>query len=161
MRVIPHQSANCDSIRVFVDTHHPLGAGGALKGLIVALWGYERDDDVFPAFLAVFVSPRSRWRNLDVRLELSRLVIAPYAQRSASTFLRACMRWLRRDGFGGVVVTYALPGTSGLLYQRAGWQRYGQSSGASWARRGPGERATPATVGDGKKLARYIYNIDS
>ncbi len=161
MRVIPHQSADCDSIRAFVDAYHPLGAGGALKGLIVALWGYERDDDLLPAFLAVFVHPRARWRKLDVRLELSRLVIAPYAQRSASTFLRACMRYLRRERFGGFAVTYVLPGASGLLYERAGWQRYGQSSGASWARRGPGERATRRTVGDGKRLVRYIYNIDS
>jgi len=159
MYLVRHTASSPAALRTFIDAYHPLRTGGALKGLRVALWGYEDAEAVMPVFLAVFVTPRARWRTLPVSLELTRLVISPHATRSASTFLRACHRYLRRHGYTGYVVTYALPGTEGLVYQRAGWQAYGTSSGASWSRRGPGERPTPKTIGDGIRLQRYILPI--
>lgn len=87
MKIVP----TCDTsyIKLFINSYHPPGVSGSLRGMMIALWGYERDDAPMPAFLAVIVYPRSRWTRHNVRYELSRLVIAPYAERSASTFLRA------------------------------------------------------------------------
>jgi len=152
-----HESS-LELARQFLDYYHPLGAGGSLKGQREMLAGYENE---LPVFLAVFVTPRSRWHNYDVRLELSRLAWTPYAKRSASTFLRQCIRILRRQ-YDGLIVTYALPGTDGIVYKRAGFYHSGSSSGASWSRRGAdsGERPTPDTIGTGHQLKRFFASLD-
>jgi hypothetical protein len=142
--------------RQFLDRFHPLGAGGALRGAKHVLGGFE---DGRLSFVAVFVAPRSRWTRVRVSLELSRLAIAPFAAHSASTFLRKVERYLRRQGFRGVVVTYALPGSSGTVYARAGWRPFGRSSGAYRSRRGPNGRPTPDTVGSGCRLRRFILHV--
>lgn len=159
MMIISHTSSNHTPIKTFIAAHHPLGVGGCLKGLRFALWGYEEENSITPSFLAVFVTPRAIWKHYNVTLELTRLVIAPYAQRSATTFLRACQRWLRKQRQTGLIVSYALPGTEGLVYLRAGWHEVGTSSGTSWTRRGPNARPTRATVGDGKKLKRFMVQL--
>jgi len=94
-----------------------------------------------------------------VTLELSRLAISPHARRSAATFLRKVARYLRKRGYCGFIVTYALPGTSGAVYIRAGWTPFGRSSGARRSRRGPNGRPTPDTVGSGIRLARFILSL--
>jgi hypothetical protein len=142
--------------RQFLNRFHPLGAGGALRGARYILGGFE---DGRLSFLALLTSPRSRWSRIPVRLELSRLAIAPWAVHSASTFLRKVERYLRRQGFRGAIVTYALPGTSGMVYVRAGWRPFGRSSGAHRSRRGPNGRPTPDTVGSGRRLARFILCV--
>jgi hypothetical protein len=142
--------------RQFLDRFHPLGAGGALRGAKYVLGGLE---DGRLAFVAVFSAPRSRWTRVPVSLELSRLAIAPYAARSASTFLQKAVRYLRSQGVRGLIVTYALPGTSGLVYRRAGWRPFGFSSGAYRSRRGPNGRPTPDTVGSGRRLRRFILCV--
>ena len=139
----------------FLNANHPLRAGGSLRGSIVSLAGFE---DGWPTFLAVFVYPRSRWKHYPVVLELSRLAWSPMAKHSAATFLRKCIRRLRQE-FSGLVVTYALPGTEGILYRRAGFYESGTSGGASWSRRGPGERPTPRTIGTGKRLKRFFVEL--
>lgn len=141
--------------REFLDAHHPLRAGGSLRGALLCLAGYE---DGWPVFLAVFVYPRSRWKHRPVRLELSRLAWSPLAKASASTFLRKCLRLLKRS-YSGQVVTYALPGTDGIVYERAGFEHNGYSGGASWSKRGPGERPTPTTIGTGRKLKRFFAEL--
>ena len=142
--------------RQFLDRFHPLGAGGALRGARYILGGFE---DGRLSFLALFTAPRSRFSRVPVSLELSRLAIAPWATRSASTFLRKVERYLRSQGFRGVIVTYALPGSSGAVYVRAGWRPFGRSSGAYRSRRGPNGRPTPDTVGSGVRLARFILRV--
>jgi hypothetical protein len=142
--------------RQFLDRYHPLGAGGALRGARYILGGFE---DGRLSFLALLTSPRSRWSRIPVRLELSRLAIAPWAVHSASTFLRKVERFLRSQGFRGVVITYALPGSSGVVYTRAGWRSFGRSSGARRSRRGPKGRPTPDTVGSGCRLRRFILRV--
>lgn len=142
--------------KALISAYHPLGARACLRGAKVCLAGYE---DGWPSFVALFTTPRSRWKHYPVTLELSRLAWSPLARRSASTFLRKCLRYLRRRGLTGLVVTYALPGTSGLVYTRAGFQPAGVSSGAPWSRRGPGERPTPNTIGTGRALLRFFYPL--
>jgi GNAT superfamily N-acetyltransferase len=144
--------------RAFIDAFHPLKTRGALRGMILALGGYE-DGDL--SFVALFTHPRSRWKRIPVALELSRLAISPHARRSAATFLRKVARILRKRGFRGFVVTYAMPGTSGSVYMRAGWIPFGRSSGARRSRRGPNGRPTPDTAGSGVRLARFILQIES
>jgi len=139
----------------FLNANHPLRAGGSLRGQVVCLAGFEYD---WPMFLAVFVWPRARWKNYSVMLELSRLAWSPLCRHSASTFLRQCVRILRRT-YSGLIVTYALPGTEGILYERAGFYHDGYSGGASWSKRGPGERLTPETIGTGRKLKRYFVDL--
>ena len=145
-------------IKPFLDSYHPLGAGGALKGLKIALAGFVVDESE-PRFVAIFVYPRSRWKHYAVSLELARLAWSPLAERSASTFLRKCLRILRQLGYTGLVVTYAMPGTPGIVYERSGFKHDGYSSGASWSVRGPGERRTPKTIGEGRKLKRFFAEI--
>jgi len=142
--------------RAFIDAHHPLKTRGALRGCVIALGGFEEHG---LSFVALFVYPRSRWTRIPVTLELSRLAISPNARRSAATFLRKVARVLRRRGFRGFIVTYALPGTSGAVYIRAGWTPFGRSSGARRSRRGPRGRPTPDTVGSGARLARFILSL--
>lgn len=146
-----------DFARLFLDSYHPLKSGGCLRGLAHAFAGYENG---WPTFVAVFVHPRSRWKHYPVVLELSRLAWSPMAIRSASTFLRKCLRLLKRH-YDGLVVTYALPGTSGIVYERAGFYRDGHSSGSPWSRRGAdsGERPTPDTVGTGRNLKRFFAEL--
>lgn len=149
-------AADINFVRTFLDTYHPLRAGGALKGLRYAFVGCE---DEWPVMLAVFCTPRSRWKRKNVVLELSRLAWSPIARHSTSTFLRKCLRLLKAHGISGCVVTYAMPGTSGLVYERAGFGRYGMSSGAWRSRTGPNRKPRPDTVGSGVRLARFIYCI--
>jgi len=150
------QEVSNDFAKTFLDAYHPLGAGGAMRGALVSLAGYS-DDLMWPVFVAVFVYPRSRWKHYPVSLELSRLAWSPLAKRSASTFLRKCLRMLRQQGrFTDLVVTYALPGTSGIVYERAGFWQDGYSGGASWSVRGPGERPTPKTIGNKTQLKRFF-----
>lgn len=141
--------------RQFLDTYHPMGAGGCLRGMKHAIMAYE---DGWPTMLAVFVYPRSRWRKRVVVLELSRLAWSPLAKRSVTTFLRKCLRQLRQQ-YSGEIVTYAMPDTTGIVYERAGFMHDGYSSGALWSRRGPGERPTPETIGSGRKLARFFAPV--
>jgi GNAT superfamily N-acetyltransferase len=145
-----------ETARAFIDAHHPMKTRGALRGMAIALGGFE-DGEL--SFVALFVHPRSRWTRIPVALELSRLAISPNARRSAATFLRKAARVLKRRGFRGFVVTYALPGTSGEVYARAGWRPYGRSSGARRSRRGPNGRPTPDTAGSGVRLARFILSL--
>jgi len=145
-----------DLAKQFLDRFHPLGAGGALRGAKHVLGGFE---DGRLSFLALLTSPRSRFSRVPVSLELSRLAMAPWAVHSASTFLRKVERYLRRQGFRGLVVTYAMPGSSGAVYLRAGWRPFGRSSGARRSRRGPNGRPTPDTVGSGVRLARFILCV--
>jgi len=153
------QEVSSDFAKTFLDTYHPLGAGGAMRGALVNLAGYS-DDLAWPVFVGTFVSPRSRWKHYPVSLELARLAWSPLAKRSASTFLRKCLRMLRQQGrFTGLVVTYALPGTSGIVYERAGFWQDGFSGGASWSVRGPGERATPNTIGNKVRLKRFFATL--
>jgi hypothetical protein len=147
-----------ETARAFIDAFHPLQTRGALRGCAIALGGFEEGE---LSFVALFTHPRSRWTRIPVTLELSRLAIAPNARRSAATFLRKVARILRKRGFRGYVVTYALPGTSGAVYIRAGWTPFGRSSGARRSRRGPNGRPTPDTVGSGVRLARFILRIES
>ena len=149
------QAVSIDFARDFLNAYHPMRAGGSLRGTQLIFAGYE---DGWPTFLAVFVSPRSRWRIHPVTLELSRLAWSPMAKRSASTFLKKCLRMIRKY-YSGLLVTYAMPGTSGVVYERTGFVHDGYSGGASWSRRGPGERATPKTIGEGRKLKRYFYDL--
>lgn len=141
----------------FLDAYHPLGSGGSLKGQVLILGGFEND---WPVFVAVFVTPRSRWKR-PVKIELSRLAWSPLAKGSATTFLRKALRGQVRQLVKkvGLCVTYALPGTDGIIYERAGFERVGTSSGCSWRIRGPGERATPDTVGYKQKLPRFFYRF--
>lgn len=150
------KSVSTEFAKNFLDQYHPLRSGGSLKGLQIAFAGFE---DGWPTFLAVFTTPRSRWSKFQVALELSRLAWSPLAKRSASTFLRKCIRMLRpyREG---LIVTYAMPGTSGIVYERAGFEHNGYSSGCSWSNRGPGERSTPETIGTGRKLKRYFASLN-
>ena len=152
------QEVSSEFAREFLDAYHPLQAGGAMRGAMVSLAGYS-DGLAWPVFVAVFVHPRSRWKHYPVSLELSRLAWSPLAKRSASTFLRKCLRLLRRQGHIGLVVTYAMPGTSGIVYERAGFRQDGYSSGASWSVRGPGERPTPDTIGDKVQLKRFFAQL--
>ena len=145
-----------ETARSFIDAFHPLQTRGALRGYAIALGGFE-DGDL--SFVALFVHPRSRWTRVPVTLELSRLAISPHARRSAATFLRKVARYLRKRGYCGYAVTYALPGTSGEVYVRAGWTPFGLSSGARRSRRGPNGRPTPDTVGSGIRLARFILSL--
>lgn len=145
-----------EQAKLFLDTYHPLGAGGSLRGQKYIFGGYEGD---WPVFCAVFASPRSRWKNTNVVLELTRLAWSPLAVRSAATFLKKCLRMLRSSGMRGDVVTYALPGTTGKVYLACGFKPFGHSSGTPWSRRGPGERPTPNTIGTGKKLLRFRYTL--
>ncbi len=138
----------------FLNNYHPLKSKGALKGAIKILGGYENG---FPMFVAVFTSPRSRWKNYNVTLELSRLAWSPLATGSASTFLRKCTKKL--TNYNGLIVTYALPGTEGIVYSRAGFKQNGHSSGCPWSKRGKNERATPNTIGTGQHLKRFFYQI--
>jgi hypothetical protein len=140
--------------RGFLDKYHPLGARGSLRGARYILGGFEDGQLVF---VAVFAAPRSRWVHTPVCLELSRLAFSPFARHSASTFLQKSVRYLRSQGVRGLIVTYALPGTSGLVYLRAGWRPFGRSSGAYRSRRGPNGRSTPDTVGSGRRLMRFIF----
>jgi hypothetical protein len=142
--------------RNFLNKYHPLGAGGALRGAKHVLGGFE---DGQLAFVAVLAAPRSRWVHTPVSLELSRLAFSPFARYSASTFLKKVERYLRSQGFRGVVITYALPGCAGMVYRRAGWRPFGFSSGAYRSRRGPNGRPTPDTVGSGRRLARFILRV--
>ena len=149
-------AVSSDFAREFLDAYHPLGAGGAMRGALVNLAGYS-DDLAWPVFVATFVYPRSRWKHYPVSLELSRLAWSPLAKRSASTFLRKCLRVLRQRGeYTGLVVTYAMPGTSGIVYERAGFWHEGFSGGASWSVRGPSERPTPNTIGNKAQLKRFF-----
>jgi hypothetical protein len=145
-----------ETARAFIDAHHPLKTRGALRGCAIVLGGFE-DGEL--SFVALFAHPRSRWRRVPVTLELSRLAIAPNARRSAATFLRKVARCLRRRGFRGYAVTYALPGSSGAVYIRAGWRPFGRSSGARRSRRGPRGRPTPDAIGSGARLARFILSL--
>jgi hypothetical protein len=147
-----------ETARKFIDAHHPLKTRGALRGCAIALGGFE-DGEL--SFVALFAHPRSRWTRVPVALELSRLAISPNARRSAATFLRKVARVLRRRGFRGFVVTYAMPGTSGAVYARSGWIPFGRSSGARRSRRGPNGRPTPDTVGSGVRLARFTLQIEN
>jgi hypothetical protein len=142
--------------RQFLDRFHPLGAGGSLRGAKYILGGFE---DGRLSFLALLASPRSRWSCYSIHLELSRLAVAPWAAHSASTFLKKVERYLKRQGFKGVIITYAMPGSSGAVYERAGWRPFGRSSGARRSRRGPNGRPTPDTVGSGRRLARFILCV--
>ena len=142
--------------RQFLDHHHPLRCRGSLRGQKHIFAGYENN---LPTFIAVFVSPRSRWRNHNVTLELSRLAWSPTAKHSASTFLRQCIRILRPT-YTGLIVTYALPNTEGIVYTRAGFYPAGYSDGAAWSKRGPGERATPNTIGTNRKLKRFFASLE-
>ena len=142
--------------RGFLDQYHPLGAGGALRGAKYVLGGFE---DGRLSFLALLTVPRSRFSRVPVSLELSRLAMAPWAVHSASTFLRKVERYLRGQGFRGTIITYAMPGSSGVVYVRAGWRPFGFSSGAYRSRRGPNGRPTPDTVGSGRRLARFILCV--
>lgn len=139
----------------FLNSYHPLPSDGCLKGAVEILGGFENG---WPVFVAVFVAPRSRWKYYDVTLELSRLAWSPVATHSATTFLRKCVRVLKRR-YSGLIVTYALPGTDGIVYQRAGFKRDGESSGRPWSKRGQNERATPDTVGTGKRLPRFFAEL--
>jgi hypothetical protein len=145
-----------DLAKQFLNKYHPLGAGGSLRGAKYVLGGFE---DGRLSFLALLTSPRSRWSRNSIHLELSRLAMAPWAVHSASTFLTKVERYLKRQGFQGVIVTYALPGCSGMVYRRAGWRPFGRSSGARRSRRGPNGRPTPDTVGSGRRLARFILRV--
>lgn len=145
-----------ETARSFIDAYHPLGTRGALRGYVIALGGFEEHG---LSFVALFVYPRSRWTRIPVTLELSRLAISPNARRSAATFLRKVARVLRRRGFHGFVVTYAMPGTSGAVYARSGWIPFGRSSGARRSRKGPNGRPTPDTIGSGVRLARFILPL--
>ena len=147
-----------ETARAFIDAHHPMKTRGALRGCAIALGGFEEHG---LSFVALFVHPRSRWTRIPVTLELSRLAISPNARRSAATFLRKAARVLRKRGFRGFVVTYALPGSSGAVYVRAGWRPFGRSSGARRSRKGPNGRPTPDTVGSGIRLARFILQIEN
>lgn len=151
MEVLP---VNPDFAKLFLNSYHPLMSGGCLKGAVEILAGYESG---WPVFVAVFTTPRGRWVHYNVVLELSRLAWSPMAKCSATTFLRKCFRILRKK-YNGLIVTYALPGTDGVLYERAGFERCGSSSGCPWSRRGKGERATPDTIGTGKKLPRFFID---
>lgn len=143
--------------KTMLDHFHPLRSGGCLKGAKFIIAGYENQ---IPVFVAVFVSPRSRWKNYDVRLNLSRLAWSPTAKHSATTFLRRSIRLLKQHGCDdGLIVTYAMPGTSGMLYERAGFYNCGYSSGCSWGHRGKNERATPNTIGYKIKLKRYFFSL--
>jgi len=142
--------------RAFIDAHHPMKTRGALRGCAIALGGFE-DGEL--SFVALFAHPRARWTRVPVTLELSRLAISPNARRSAATFLRKVARYLRKRGYCGYAVTYALPGTSGEVYVRAGWTPFGRSSGARRSRRGPRGRPTPDTIGSGVRLARFILSL--
>lgn len=148
-------SGTVEFAREFIDAYHPLQTKGSLRGALEIFIGHENS---WPTFVAVFVYPRSRWKYYPVVLELSRLAWSPLAKRSASTFLRKCLRVLRRE-YSGLVVTYALPGTTGVVYERAGFRRNGCSGGASWSRRGSSERPTPETIGTGQKLARFFAKL--
>ena len=148
-------TVSTDFAKDFLDAYHPLHAKGSLRGALHCFAGYE---DEWPTFIAVFVYPRSRWRKYPVVLELSRLAWSPLAQRSASTFLRKCMRILGRE-YDGLCVTYALPGTSGVVYERAGFYQDGYSGGASWGKRGPGERPTPPTIWTGRRWKRFLSDL--
>jgi len=152
------REAKTTTLKPFLEAYHPMGAGGSLKGLKIGLAGYA-EGDIQPRFVAVFVYPRSRWKHYNVTLELARLAWSPQAERSASTFLRKCMRILKQRNYTGLVVTYAMPKTPGVVYERAGFHHDGYSSGASWSVRGPKERKTPKTIGDGKKLKRFFGEI--
>jgi hypothetical protein len=145
--------ASVETARQFLDAWHPLMAGGSLSGQKRIYAGYE-DNSPFPSFVAVFCAPRSRWRKTHVDLELTRLAWSSLAVRSAVTFLRKVMR--QRELRGMAIVTYALPGTEGKLYIDSGFDPFGTSSGSSWSKRGPGERLTPPTIGEGKKLLRFL-----
>jgi len=145
-----------ETARSFIDAFHPLQTRGALRGYAIALGGFEEHG---LSFVALFTHPRARWTRVPVTLELSRLAISPNARRSVATFLRKVARVLKRRGFRGFIVTYALPGTSGEVYVRAGWRPYGRSSGARRSRRGPNGRPTPDTVGSGVRLARFILSL--
>ena len=147
--------ASNEFARHFLDANHPLRTGGCLRGAILCLAGYENG---WPSFLAVFVYPRARWKHYPVKLELSRLAWSPMAMGSAVTFLRKCIRILRRT-YRGLLVTYALPGTEGILYERAGFKHVGHSGGCSWSKRGAGERPTPETIGTGRYLKRYFCEL--
>lgn len=150
------EGCSVEFARQFLDYYHPLRAGGSLRGAKIILRGIENG---FPVFLAVFTSPRGRWRRRLVVLELSRLAWSPLAKSSCSTFLRKCLRVLKRNGIRGWIITYALPGSSGKVYIRAGFKPDGYSSGARWSRRGPGERPTPDTVGSGRRLLRFAVEL--
>jgi hypothetical protein len=145
-----------ETARSFIDAYHPLGTRGALRGYAIALGGFEEHG---LSFVALFAHPRSRWTRIPVTLELSRLAISPNARRSAATFLRKVTRILRKRGFRGYAVTYALPGSSGAVYVRAGWIPFGRSSGARRSRKGPNGRPTPDTAGSGVRLARFILSL--
>ena len=158
--MIDIRTVSTKTAHTFLDAYHPLRTGGSLRGALHILAGYEGG---WPTFLAVFTTPRSRWRNYPVTLELSRLAWSPLAKASASTFLRKCLRMLRREHCGVVsacggtlIVTYALPGTDGIVYERAGFSHNGYSGGCAWSHRGPGERLTPDTIGTGRKLKRFF-----
>lgn len=150
------EAKSLEPVRLFLDHYHPMRCGGALRGKFVAFWGIEPEVPGM-SFLAVFVYPRSRWKRLSgMGLELSRLAWAPYARRSVSTFLRKCLRHLRRMGIEWVV-TYSYPGTTGIAYARSGFVPFGFSSGAYRSRRGPNGRPTPDTIGSGVRLRRWLW----
>jgi hypothetical protein len=142
--------------RAFLDRYHPLGARGSLRGAKHVIGGFEDGQLVF---VAVFTAPRSRWTRIPVILELSRLAFSPNARHSASTFLQKSVRYLRSQGIRGFIVTYALPGSYGLVYLRAGWRPFGCSSGSYRSRRGSNGRPTPDTVGSGCRLRRFILHV--
>jgi len=145
-----------ETARSFIDAFHPLQTRGALRGMVIALGGFEEHG---LSFVALFAYPRARWTRLPVTLELSRLAISPNARRSAATFLRKVARFLRKRGFRGFAITYAMPGSSGAVYIRAGWIPFGRSSGARRSRKGPNGRPTPDTIGSGVRLARFILSL--
>jgi len=149
------QEVTTSFAKEFLDAYHPLRSGGCLRGVVVCLCGYECG---WPSFLAVFVYPRSRWKYKHVVLELTRLAWSGSAVGSAATFLRKALRILRRT-YKGLVVTYALPGSEGVVYQRSGFIHDGHSSGSSWSKRGLGERATKNTIGTGKNLKRFFASL--